>query len=72
MMKSYPDVFQMVSGPDDVKKVYENGKIACSIGIEGLDMAGSSIGIIHAFYTLGMRYCTLTHVCNNAFADSCT
>jgi len=72
MVKSYPDVFQMVSGPDDVKKVYEEGRIACSIGIEGLHMAGNSIGIIRAFYTLGVRYCTLTHVCNNAFADSST
>jgi len=52
-------------------------------------MAGNSIGIIRAFYTLGVRYvsnvldvnicvetercqCTLTHVCNNAFADSST
>lgn len=54
-------------------------------------MAGNSIGIIRAFYLLGVRYvrvttlawhpadsglticqCTLTHVCNNAFADSST
>ncbi|KAL4734163.1 membrane dipeptidase-domain-containing protein [Aspergillus similis] len=72
LVESYPDVFQLVNGPGDVKRVYKEGKIACSIGIEGLHMAGNSIGIIRAFYRLGVRYCTLTHVCNNAFADSST
>ncbi|KAH7180436.1 membrane dipeptidase-domain-containing protein [Fusarium sp. MPI-SDFR-AT-0072] len=72
LVESYPKTFQLVSGPSEVKDVYARGKIACSIGIEGLHMAGNSIGIIRAFYRLGVRYCTLTHVCNNAFADSST
>ncbi|KAF4332171.1 membrane dipeptidase [Fusarium beomiforme] len=72
LVESYPETFQLVSGPSEVKDVYTSGKIACSIGIEGLHMAGNSIGIIRAFYRLGVRYCTLTHVCNNAFADSST
>ena len=88
LVESYPETFELVSGPKDVKGVYESGRIACSIGIEGLHMAGNSIGIIRAFYRLGVRYvsfdqlsrvgiklmvqCTLTHVCNNAFADSST
>ncbi|KAL4782175.1 membrane dipeptidase-domain-containing protein [Aspergillus varians] len=69
LVEAYPSVFQLVDGPRDVKKIYAKGKIACSIG---LHMAGNSIGIIRAFYRLGVRYCTLTHVCNNAFADSST
>ncbi|KAL4806230.1 membrane dipeptidase-domain-containing protein [Aspergillus unguis] len=72
MVESYPDVFELVLGSESVKRVYQQGKIACSIGVEGLHMAGNSIGIIRAFYRLGVRYCTLTHVCNNAFADSST
>ncbi|KKY17690.1 putative membrane dipeptidase [Phaeomoniella chlamydospora] len=72
LVESYPDTFQLVSEPDEVPEVYASGKIACSIGIEGLHMAGNSIGIIRAFHRLGVRYCTLTHVCNNAFADSST
>lgn len=35
MVESYPDTFEMVLGSYNVKKVYANGKIACSIGIEG-------------------------------------
>ncbi|QPC74685.1 hypothetical protein HYE68_005437 [Fusarium pseudograminearum] len=72
LVESYPETFQLVSGSSEVKDVYASGRIVCSIGIEGLHMAGNSIGIIRAFYRLGVRYCTLTHVCNNAFADSST
>jgi membrane dipeptidase len=70
LIELYPHVFELVREPDDVKRVYAEGKIACSIGIEGLHMAGNSIGIIRAFYKLGARYCTLTHNVNNCFADS--
>lgn len=56
LVESYPETFQLVSGPQEVKSVYASGRIACSIGIEGLHMAGNSIGIIRAFYRLGVRY----------------
>jgi membrane dipeptidase len=80
LVESYPDVFQLVNGPREVKSIYESGKIACSIGIEGfaliifyswllkktdtygrLHMAGNSIGIIRAFYRLGVRYVSPLH-----------
>lgn len=35
LIESYPETFQLVNGPDEVKGIYESGKIACSIGIEG-------------------------------------
>lgn len=35
LVESYPNVFQLVDGPNDVKDIYASGKIACSIGIEG-------------------------------------
>lgn len=35
LVESYPDTFQLVNGPEDVKPIYASGKIACSIGIEG-------------------------------------
>lgn len=36
LVESYPKVFELVREPEDVKRVYEGGRIACSIGIEGL------------------------------------
>ncbi|RDW89770.1 dipeptidase-8 [Coleophoma cylindrospora] len=70
LVENYPDVFELVRESSDVKRVYGQGKISSSIGIEGLHMAGNSIAVIRAWYHLGVRYCTMAHNCNNAFADS--
>ena len=35
LVEAYPDVFELVREPEDVKRVYAEGKIASSIGIEG-------------------------------------
>ncbi|KAI9741646.1 MAG: hypothetical protein M1834_000030 [Cirrosporium novae-zelandiae] len=35
LIQSYPAVFELVREPEDVKRVYAQGKIGCSIGIEG-------------------------------------
>ncbi|KAF4121211.1 Membrane dipeptidase (Peptidase family M19) [Geosmithia morbida] len=34
-VESYPEMFQLVNGPEDVKPIYKSGKIARSIGVEG-------------------------------------
>lgn len=36
LVQSYPKIFELAREPEDVKKIYAEGKIACSIGIEGL------------------------------------
>ena len=35
LVEAYPNVFELIRGSEDVKRVYGEGKIACSIGIEG-------------------------------------
>ncbi|KAH0038522.1 hypothetical protein KCU78_g1480, partial [Aureobasidium melanogenum] len=72
MVKQYPKDFELIFGPENVRNIYQQGKIACSLGLEGLHQAGNSIRVIRAYHQLGIRYCTMTHVENNAFADSST
>jgi membrane dipeptidase len=35
LVQSHPKVFEFVREPEDVKWIYEGGRTACSIGIEG-------------------------------------
>ena len=53
-----------------VKTAFKAGKIASMLGAEGLHQAGSAIGVIRQFWDLGVRYITLTHNCDNAFATA--
>lgn len=62
------DELEYCTTPDLVLKAFRAGKIASMIGAEGLHQAGSSIANIRMLYELGVRYITITHNVNNAFA----
>lgn len=49
---------------------FKSGRIGSMLGAEGLHQAGSAIGVIRQLFNLGVRYITLTHNCNNAFATA--
>jgi len=63
--------FQLCRTADEAQTAIFNGKIASFIGIEGAHQLGNSIAVLRQYYLLGVRYVTLTHICHNAFADSC-
>ncbi|KAF9453941.1 hypothetical protein P691DRAFT_657111 [Macrolepiota fuliginosa MF-IS2] len=71
LIAKYPDTFQLATTSDEVQSAIYGGKIASLIGIEGAHQLGNSIGVLRQYYALGVRYVTLTHICHNAFADSC-
>ena len=57
---------------DDIVRIHAKGKIASLIGIEGGQAIENSLGTLRMFYTLGVRYMTLTHSGTTLWADAAT
>ncbi|MSR01318.1 MAG: membrane dipeptidase [Gemmatimonadetes bacterium] len=56
----------------DIARVHAGGQIASLIGIEGGYAIENSLANLRMFYELGVRYLTLTHGGNTAWADAAT
>ncbi|KAK1927955.1 membrane dipeptidase-domain-containing protein [Papiliotrema laurentii] len=70
MIERYSDTFQLATTADEVLAAVKAGKVASLMGVEGAHSLGNSLSVIRLLRKLGVRYLTLTHSCNNAFADS--
>lgn len=60
----------MVHCADDIVRIFNQGKCASLIGVEGLHQIGNSPSILRIYHKLGVRYVTLAHNKNNLYADS--
>lgn len=56
----------------DMEEARAQGRIASLMGAEGGHCIGDSLGTLRGLYRLGVRYLTLTHNTNVAWADSAT
>lgn len=72
LAERYPDTFEIALTPDDIVRIFNEGKIASLIGVEGGQSINNSLGVLRMFHRLGARYMTLTHNFNNDWADSGT
>jgi len=72
LVAAYPETFELAATADDVERIFEAGRIASLIGLEGGSMIGSSLAVLRQFYALGVRYMTLTHWLTNRWADAAT
>jgi membrane dipeptidase len=72
MVKRYPEAFEFADTADDVERIRKAGKIASMIGVEGGHCIEDSLPMLRIYRRLGVRYMTLTHSDNTAWADSAT
>ncbi|WP_405751694.1 dipeptidase [Streptomyces sp. NBC_01411] len=72
LLTRYPNDLVRALTADDMEKARSQGRIASLMGAEGGHSINNSLGTLRALHTLGVRYMTLTHNDNIAWADSAT
>ncbi len=72
MIRRYPGQLELALTAEDVERIFAAGRVASLLGAEGGHCIASSMGVLRALYALGVRYLTLTHNANVAWADSAT
>jgi membrane dipeptidase len=72
MCARYPDDLAMAYTAADIVRIHKAGRIASLLGVEGGHQINDSLAVLRAYYELGVRYMTLTHSLNTAWADSAT
>ncbi len=72
LARRYPEDLELAYTADDVERIFDSGKIASMIGMEGGHSIDNSLATLRMFYRLGARYMTLTHSRNTPWADSAT
>ncbi len=72
IIRKYPADLGFAVSVADIERERVRGRIASLLGIEGGHTIGDSLGVLRAYYALGVRYMTLTHFHSNNWADSAT
>ncbi|MFD3626690.1 dipeptidase [Streptomyces sp. DSM 116494] len=72
LLARYPDDLAPALTAADMQAARRQGRIASLMGAEGGHSIADSLGTLRGLYDLGVRYLTLTHNFNVAWADSAT
>ncbi|MBB4894834.1 membrane dipeptidase [Streptomyces olivoverticillatus] len=72
MADRYPGELRLALTADDMEAARAEGRIASLMGAEGGHSINNSLATLRALHQLGVRYMTLTHNDNVAWADSAT
>ncbi len=72
MVAAYPEYLSLATTVDEAHAVVTSGRIASLLGAEGGHSMGGELDGLDRLYELGVRYMTLTHNDNTAWADSAT
>src|SRR5258706_8639917 len=66
----YPDRLTLALSAEDIRRDFKQGKIGSLLGLEGGHAIENSLGVLRAYYDLGVRYMTLTHNVTLDWADA--
>jgi len=69
MIERYPEL-ELALSAEDVERAMKQGRIASLLGAEGGHAIENSLGVLRAYYALGVRYLTLTHNVTLDWADA--
>jgi membrane dipeptidase len=72
LLERYPADLARALSAEDLEIARDEGRIASLMGAEGGHSINNSLATLRALYALGVRYMTLTHNDNIAWADSAT
>ena len=72
MAARYPGRMMLARTEADVRQAWRQGKLASLMGAEGGHSIDSSLAVLRAMCSLGVKYLTLTHNDNVPWADSAT
>ena len=72
LTQKYPEDLEMALTAADVRRIHSGGRIASLIGAEGGHCLNDSLAVLRQLFALGVRYLTLTHWDNTAWADAAT
>lgn len=72
LVRAHPGVFELATTAADVQRIFEAGRIASLVGLEGGHSIDNSLPTLRMFHALGVRYMTLTHSTHVDWADSAT
>ncbi|MFG2408865.1 dipeptidase [Streptomyces brevispora] len=72
LLARHPADLRRALTADDMEAARAEGRIASLMGAEGGHSINNSLGTLRALHALGVRYMTLTHNDNIAWADSAT
>jgi membrane dipeptidase len=70
ILAAHPNDFVFATTAADIERAHREHKIAALMGIEGGHAIEDSLRLLRDYYTLGVRYMTLTHFNTNNWADS--
>ncbi|RDL41419.1 Dipeptidase [Venustampulla echinocandica] len=70
LQAAYPAHFSPPLNSSTALSAFKSGQLISPLAIEGLHQIGNSIANLRLYYSLGVRYATLTHNCHNIYADA--